>query len=116
MKHLLLTLLIITLAAACSHTPKKPSGKAFPINPTYQASEYKMNLFRKKNSAPATVAADKPKRPKTPHQQGTAFIQAAKAFEKSEIDMVRKQSKIAWSIAGVAVLMAAAAVILPKNN
>lgn len=39
MKHLLLTLLIITLAAACSHTPKKPSGKAFPINPTYQASE-----------------------------------------------------------------------------
>ncbi len=39
MKHLLLTLLTITLAAACSHAPKKPSGKAFPINPTYQASE-----------------------------------------------------------------------------
>ena len=68
-----------------------------------------MNLFRKKNAAPATIAADKPKRPKTPHQQGNAFIQAAKAFEKSEIDMVRKQSKIAWSITGVAVLMAAAA-------
>ena len=37
MKPLILTLLIITLAA-CSHAPKKPSGKAFPINPTYQAN------------------------------------------------------------------------------
>lgn len=33
------------------------------------------------------------------NKQAIAFIQAAKAFEKSEIDSVRRTSKIAWRIA-----------------
>lgn len=68
-----------------------------------------MSLFRKKTPAAPVAAAEKPKRPKTPHQQGNDFIQSAEEFEKSEIDAVRRQSKTAWSVAGVAVLMAAAA-------
>lgn len=29
-------ILMAAVLAACSHTPKKPSGQAFPINTTYQ--------------------------------------------------------------------------------
>ncbi len=36
MKTLSLILLSAVLLTACSHAPKKPGGKAFPINPTYQ--------------------------------------------------------------------------------
>ena len=45
-----------------------------------------MSLFRKKTPAAPVAAAEKPKRPKTPHQQGNDFIQSAEEFEKSEID------------------------------
>ncbi|QNT60020.1 putative lipoprotein [Neisseria musculi] len=36
MQKLFLVLLAAGLAAACSHSPKKPHGTAFPINPAYQ--------------------------------------------------------------------------------
>lgn len=45
------------------------------------------------------------------NQEGIKFIQAAKNFEKSEIESIRKQSKIAWRIALVSVIVAAASVV-----
>ncbi len=36
MKTTALILMAAVLVTACSHTPKKPSGQAFPINTTYQ--------------------------------------------------------------------------------
>lgn len=39
MKKVILIMLSAVLVAACSHAPKKPGGKAFPINPTYQTGK-----------------------------------------------------------------------------
>ena len=56
----------------------------------------------------------KKEQPKQSNKQGNKsadnkaaleFVTAARAFEKSEIDMVRRNSKIAWRIAGVSLLL-----------
>ena len=39
------------------------------------------------------------------HKKALAFIEGAKAFEKSEIDRVRRNSKIAWRISGFCLLL-----------
>lgn len=50
-----------------------------------------------------------PKAP-NPQQQGLKFIQEAKEFHKSEIDRVRKNSRIAWRISGVCLVITGLAV------
>ncbi|MFC3873670.1 virB8 family protein [Neisseria musculi] len=50
----------------------------------------------------------KEQRPKTPYKESIGFIQAAKAFEKSENDNIRKREKLAWFVAGAAGLTAVA--------
>lgn len=39
MNKLTLILLAAVLTAGCSNAPKKPHGKPFPINPTYQTGK-----------------------------------------------------------------------------
>ncbi|WP_255358770.1 virB8 family protein [Snodgrassella sp. CFCC 13594] len=53
-----------------------------------------------------------PKKPSksTTNRDGQTFIQAAKSFEKAEIDTVRRNSKIAWKIAGACLLLTGLAV------
>lgn len=43
-------------------------------------------------------------------RQGQAFIQSARAFESSEIERVRKNSRIAWKIAGFSLLLTGLAI------
>lgn len=50
-----------------------------------------------------------PKAP-NPQQQGLKSIQEAKEFHKSEIDRVRKNSRIAWRISGVCLVITGLAV------
>ena len=51
-----------------------------------------MKLFRKKG---VTQPVEKTKS-KTPYQEGEAFIRAAKEFEKSESESIKKREKAAW--------------------
>ncbi len=53
--------------------------------------------------------ATKPKK-KNPIKAGNDFIQAAKAFESSEIDRVRRNSKIAWRLAAGCLVLAGVAI------
>jgi type IV secretion system protein virB8 len=64
-----------------------------------------MKLFRKKG---VTQPVEKTKS-KTPYQEGEAFIRAAKEFEKSESESIKKREKAAWIVAGGAGLTAIAA-------
>ena len=47
---------------------------------------------------------------KHPIKAGNEFIQAAKAFESSEIDRVRRNSKIAWRLAAGCLILAGVAI------
>lgn len=54
--------------------------------------------------AKANTTTDKPK---TPHQQTTAFVQAANEFEKSRIVSIKRSNKIAWGITFVSTALTA---------
>ena len=44
------------------------------------------------------------------NQQASQMFEAAKKFEQSRIDMVKRSNKIAWSISGISLVMTAAAI------
>ena len=67
-----------------------------------------MGLFSKKDKT--TKTNTKEQKPKTPYKESIEFIQAAKEFEKSENDNIRKREKLAWFVAGAAGLITVASV------
>ena len=46
----------------------------------------------------------------TPRQEGIAFIQQAQAFERSQIEMVKRNNKLAWRVTGASMLISVLAV------